>query len=227
MDAKMVRTGYQTSSLASKAHPLQPPCLHTKTPPTRAWTYPLQILFAKGIPKPQSRMASVGHLSYKSKWLPNTPNQKDPWCIFCHFQLCYRPCWCPSSAHVRQLRVHTEAFWGFPVLSCSDNQGLTLKPPGTLLSSPTPADWMWIWEIGIGYLINILQDITMTSILSLWVEGPAGGMPGIPPVHGWRGNNGVFLVGVRGSVEFFPCQAQFARTPSALSSKWPKHQRLL
>ena len=74
---------------------------------------------------------------------------------------------------------------------CNDNWGLILKLPPTLLSLPTLAAQIWIWEIGIGQLMNILQDIATNSILSLWVEGPAGGMPGILPVHGWQGRDRV------------------------------------
>ena len=82
---------------------------------------------------------------------------------------------------------HSQAFL-FTVpgktLVCSDNWGLVLKLPPTLLSVPTPAVQVWIWEIRRGQLINILWDITTNSIPSLWVEGPAGGTPYSPPVHG-------------------------------------------
>ena len=89
---------------------------------------------------------------------------------------------------------HSQAFLSTgpgKILVCSDNRGLVLKLPPTLLSVPTPAAQVWIWKIRRGQLINILWDITTNSIPSLWVEGPAGGTPYISAVHSWWGRDGV------------------------------------
>lgn len=192
--------------------------------------------FPKGTLKPQGHLRV--YFRNKSKLFP-TASGRSP-CISCHSQLfspsrvCLFP-W-PRSADPAQGHgpaAHSEAplvhsSWDIRV--CNDNRHFILKLLDTLLSLLTLQHRISIWEIGIGQLLNNPHDMGHNSIPSLWAEGAAGGI--LLPLHFTvgsteKGPRHCLLSEVKEAWNCFPTKPSLVHVPPALSSKWPRHWRLL